>query len=60
MSRTLAALVRFLPHRGDYDLRSWRQDLLAGVTVAVVAGPYRSAAYVGNRESIGAIETAAT
>ena len=37
-----------------------RLGSLAGVTVAVVAGPYRSAAYVGNRESIGAIETAAT
>lgn len=29
----------FLPRRDDYDLRSWRQDLLAGLTVAVVALP---------------------
>ena len=36
-----------------------RLGSLPGVTVAVIAGPYRSAAYVGNRESIGAIETAA-
>lgn len=35
----LGALRRFLPRRGDYDLRSWRQDLLAGLTVAVVALP---------------------
>lgn len=39
MHRALAAVGRFLPRRGDYDLRSWRQDLLAGVTVAVVALP---------------------
>ena len=39
MPRPLVALLRFLPRRGDYDLRSWRQDLLAGVTVAVVALP---------------------
>jgi sulfate permease, SulP family len=39
MPAALAALVRLLPRRGDYDLRSWRQDLLAGVTVAVVALP---------------------
>jgi SulP family sulfate permease len=39
MLRALAAVGRLLPRRGDYDLRSWRQDLLAGVTVAVVALP---------------------
>ncbi len=39
MARLRSALVRFLPRRGDYDLRSWREDLLAGVTVAVVALP---------------------
>lgn len=39
MPRPFAALVRFLPRRGDYELRSWRQDLLAGLTVAVVALP---------------------
>ncbi len=33
------SLVRFLPKRSDYDLRAWRQDLLAGLTVAVVALP---------------------
>ncbi len=35
----LASLRGFLPRRDDYDLRSWRQDLLAGLTVAVVALP---------------------
>lgn len=30
---------RFLPRRADYHPRSWRQDLLAGITVAVVALP---------------------
>lgn len=37
----LNGLTRLLPRRGDYDgLRgSWRVDLLAGVTVAVVALP---------------------
>lgn len=35
----LGTLRGFLPRRDDYDLRSWRQDLLAGLTVAVVALP---------------------
>jgi sulfate permease, SulP family len=35
----LRAVGRFLPRRSDYDLRSWRADLLAGLTVAVVALP---------------------
>lgn len=35
----LRSLRRFLPRRGDYDLPSWRNDLLAGLTVAVVALP---------------------
>lgn len=35
----LRSLRRFLPRRGDYDLPSWRHDLLAGLTVAVVALP---------------------
>lgn len=35
----LYGLRGFLPRRQDYDLRSWRQDLLAGLTVAVVALP---------------------
>ncbi|AKS31281.1 SulP family inorganic anion transporter [Mycolicibacterium goodii] len=37
----LANLSRLLPHRDDYaDLpRTWRQDILAGVTVGVVALP---------------------
>lgn len=39
LSASLRNLRRFLPRRGDYDLRSWRQDLLAGLTVAVVALP---------------------
>ncbi len=30
---------RFLPSRGDYDLRHFRSDLLAGLTVAFVALP---------------------
>jgi Kef-type K+ transport system membrane component KefB len=37
-----------------------RVGALPGVAAAVVAGPYRSATYVGNREAIAAIETAAT
>ena len=35
----LAALARLLPRRTDYDLRYFREDLLAGLTVAVVALP---------------------
>src|SRR5690554_6915288 len=35
----LASLRGFLPRRADYALRHWRQDLLAGLTVAVVALP---------------------
>jgi sulfate permease, SulP family len=35
----LRSLARFVPHARDYDLRAWRQDLLAGLTVAVVALP---------------------
>jgi hypothetical protein len=35
-----------------------RLAALDGDSVAVVAGPFRSAAYAGNRESIAAIETA--
>jgi sulfate permease, SulP family len=35
----LRAVGRFLPRRSDYDPRSWRADLLAGLTVAVVALP---------------------
>src|SRR5690625_3299626 len=31
--------LSFLPGPADYDLRYWRQDLLAGLTVAVVALP---------------------
>jgi sulfate permease, SulP family len=34
-----AAVSRFLPRPSDYDLSGWRADLLAGVTVAVVALP---------------------
>ena len=34
-----SALLRFLPRRDDYDLSSFRSDLLAGITVAVVALP---------------------
>ena len=30
---------RFLPSRADYDLKSFRSDLLAGLTVAFVALP---------------------
>ncbi len=32
-------LKRFLPRRRDFDLSAWRSDLLAGITVAVVALP---------------------
>ena len=41
MSAALAHLRRFLPSRRDYDgLRSsWRTDLLAGITVGIVALP---------------------
>ena len=34
-----AAVSRFLPRASDYDVAGWRADLLAGVTVAVVALP---------------------
>ena len=34
-----AAWSRFLPRRADYDLSAFRADLLAGITVAVVALP---------------------
>jgi len=39
MTRFGPHLRRFLPRPSDYDARSWRADLLAGVTVAVVALP---------------------
>ncbi|WP_024367685.1 SulP family inorganic anion transporter, partial [Arthrobacter sp. TB 26] len=41
MSTALAHLSRFLPSRRDYDgLRSsWKTDLLAGITVGIVALP---------------------
>ncbi|MEU9809256.1 SulP family inorganic anion transporter [Mycobacterium sp. NPDC050853] len=37
----IAAVARLLPHRGDYAGlgRSWRCDILAGITVGVVALP---------------------
>lgn len=37
----LANLARLLPHKNDYtDVpRTWRQDVLAGITVGVVALP---------------------
>ncbi|MEX0952667.1 MAG: SulP family inorganic anion transporter, partial [Nitriliruptoraceae bacterium] len=35
----LSSLARLLPRRADYDLTAFRSDLLAGVTVAVVALP---------------------
>src|SRR5680860_265327 len=35
----LSSLARFLPRRADYDVTAFRSDLLAGVTVAVVALP---------------------
>jgi len=34
-----SSLARLLPRRSDYDLTAFRSDLLAGVTVAVVALP---------------------
>ena len=34
-----ASLLRLLPRAADYDLSRWRADLLAGMTVAVVALP---------------------
>ena len=41
IARTTGAVSRLLPHRADYaELpRSWRRDILAGVTVGVVALP---------------------
>ena len=41
MTRPIAALAALLPRRADYaELpRSWGRDLLAGVTVGVVALP---------------------
>ncbi len=41
ISATTDAVVRLLPHRSDYAglTRSWRRDVLAGVTVGVVALP---------------------
>jgi sulfate permease, SulP family len=35
----MPAVSRFLPRLSDYDLSGWRADLLAGITVAVVALP---------------------
>ncbi len=34
-----AALASYLPRRSDYNLRFLREDVLAGLTVAVVALP---------------------
>jgi sulfate permease, SulP family len=39
MNRFGPLLLRFLPRPSDYDARTWRADLLAGLTVAVVALP---------------------
>ncbi|MGY4708130.1 SulP family inorganic anion transporter [Mycolicibacterium sp. CBM1] len=41
IAKAAGQLSRLLPHRGDYaDLpRSWRRDILAGITVGVVALP---------------------
>ena len=41
IARATGAVSRLLPHRADYaELpRSWRRDILAGVTVGVVALP---------------------
>lgn len=40
-ARSAASIRRLLPHRGDYPglRRSWRRDVLAGITVGVVALP---------------------
>lgn len=35
----LASLLKYVPSRRDYNLRFFREDLLAGLTVAVVALP---------------------
>lgn len=35
----MPGVSRFLPRASDYDLSGWRADLLAGMTVAVVALP---------------------
>ena len=39
IARAAGTLARLLPHRSDYaELpRSWRRDILAGITVGVVA-----------------------
>lgn len=41
MARATGQLARLLPHRSDYSElpRSWRRDILAGITVGVVALP---------------------
>ncbi len=41
IARAAGQICRLLPHRSDYaDLpRSWRRDIIAGVTVGVVALP---------------------
>src|SRR5690606_35884180 len=38
-STALSGIRRFLPGRRDYDPKSFRSDLLAGITVAFVALP---------------------
>lgn len=38
-SRALDVVVGLLPRRDDYRLHAWRHDLIAGVTVGVVALP---------------------
>ena len=41
IAKALGTVSRLLPHRSDYAEvpRSWRRDVLAGITVGVVALP---------------------
>lgn len=36
----LTGLLQYLPSRQDYNLKFFKEDLLAGLTVAIVALPW--------------------
>ncbi|MSY27495.1 MAG: sodium-independent anion transporter, partial [Actinobacteria bacterium] len=47
-------MKRFLPRKSDFELRSWREDLLAGIAVGVVALPLALAFGITTGMSAGA------
>ncbi|NBP91614.1 MAG: sodium-independent anion transporter, partial [Actinobacteria bacterium] len=47
-------MKRFLPRKSDFEFRSWREDLLAGVAVGVVALPLALAFGITTGLSAGA------